>query len=191
MSIRAATWPSGTRVVFRDLTWGEYQKARSHQGSSAERALDVYTLCLIDGPSPNVVTAGIMMWICLEEMEKSPFSGTFRAISLPLAQAREKVTGTFLLSAQAFIASVLRVPFEIMETWDGDTFLTRLAQAEFVSGVPLNPLDPTAPAAPNQKKVGKRPLSPAQQIAVERKNDIRNKSGPRKAGIRSPGQPHV
>lgn len=186
MSIRVATWPSGTRVSWRSLAWGEYNRINSLQVSFFEKAFEIYTLCLVSGPPPEVVTAGIMSWIAQDELEKSPFSGTFKTISLPLEQARAKVTSTYLLSAQAFIASVFKIPFEKMNDWDSDTFLCRLAQAEFVSGVPLNPVDTTAaPVGSSGSKNTKlkKPLTNAQQIAIDRKNNDRpNTKSSGKAG---------
>lgn len=178
MSIRVATWPSGTRVVWKELTWGEYKRINSSQSPIVVKAYEVYGLCIVEGPQPEEVTAGIMMYIYQYEIDSSPFAGTFRSISGPLQYYREKVSSTYLLSAQALIASVLRVPFETMETWTSDTFLTRLAQAELIAGVPLNPVDPAT--LPNnqtndKKQRPKRPLTNAQQIAIERKkNDIPN-----------------
>lgn len=176
MSTRVATWPIGTRVTWRGLTWGEYRKIQSLQEPPAVKALEVYNLCKIEGPRPDEVSAGIMMWIFQYELEKSPFSGSFTAISGPLQQSREKVTNTYLLSAQAFIASVFKVPFEKMDEWNSDMFLCRLAQAEFIAGVPLNPVDP-AVSKPNalvdKGKRPKKPLTTAQQIAFERRNNDR------------------
>lgn len=170
MPTRAAIWPSGTRVVWRDLTWGEHRKVRSHQGPPAEKALEVYQTCVLEGPEPDRVPAGIMMWIFQVTIEQSPFSGTLKSLSLPLEEKRQRVTGSFLLSAQALIASVFKVPFETMDTWDGDTFLTRIAQAEFIAGVPLNPVDPNAKKQGNKKRP-KKPLTNAQQMAIDRKNE--------------------
>lgn len=185
MSIRAATWPSGTRIVWRGLSWGQYREVHSHQGPPAEKALKVYQYCVTEGLAPEQIPAGIMMWLYQYEMENSPFSGSFRAISGPLQKYREKITGTYLLSAQAFIASVFKIPFEKMDEWDTETFLTRLAQAEFVSGVPLNPVDPTTTAkgASGNKmetRRPKKPLTEVQQIALERHNDRSNIKGSRK-----------
>lgn len=170
MSTRAATWPSGIRVVWRTLTWGEYRKVSSIQGPPAEKALEVYKLSIVDGPRVDEIPAGIMMWVFRKQMDENPFSGTFQTLSGPLQQARDNVTGSFLLTAQGLIASVLRVPFEIMESWDSETFLTRLAQAEFIAGVPLNPVDPNA--AKNKKGAARRqkkPLTKIQQMAVDRR----------------------
>jgi hypothetical protein len=185
-----ATWPDGISVTFRSLTWGEYRDVQSLQGPPAEKALEVYHLCIIDGPTPERVPAGIMMWLFQNEITRSPFTGSFQAISVPLQKFREKVTGNYLLSAQAMIASVFKIPFETMDNWDSNTFFTRLAQAEFVSGVPLNPIDPNSPVNKQGQPMRKlkKQLTPAQMIATERKygpgaaasfnaNDIRNAGG--------------
>lgn len=173
MTTRAAIWPSGTRVVWRSLNWGEYRKVRSFQGPPAERALELYKLTVTSGPAPDQLPAGIMMWMYQDEMENNPFSGTFRNLSRGLNQARLKVNSTYLISAQALIASVLRIPFEDMEKWDAETFLTRLAQAELISGSPFNPVDPEATdsgkASANQKgKTPKKPLTHANKRAIEK-----------------------
>jgi hypothetical protein len=170
MSIRVAIWPSGTRVTWRSLSWGEYRKIKSLPGPPAEKALEVYTLCVTEGPRPDEIAAGIMMWLSQYELDSSPFSGSFQTLSGPLQQIRDKVSSTYLLSAQAFIAAVFKIPFEKMDEWDSDTFLTRIAQAEFMSGVPLNPVDPMAIKSGKSKiKQGKKPLTNAQQIAIDRR----------------------
>jgi hypothetical protein len=113
-----------------------------------------------------------MMWIYQDELENNPFNGSFKSLIIPLQNSREKVSSTYLLSAQAFIASVFKIPFEAMDGWDSETFLCRLAQAEFVSGVPLNPVDPTAPQhglSGGKGKKPKRQLTPAQQKVVDKK----------------------
>lgn len=174
-----ATWPGGISVTFRSLTWGEFRKAQSLLGPPAEKALEVYKLIVVDGPGVDRIPAGIMLWVYQTELTKSPFAGSFQALSLPLQKYREKVTGNYLLSAQAMIASVFKVPFLEMDSWDSDTFFTRLAQAEFVSGVPLNPVDPSAPVGKDGKPLRKlkQSLTGAQQLAVERKNDPTNRQG--------------
>lgn len=178
MPSRAAIWPSGTRVTWRGLTWGEYREVQAHQGPPAEKALEVYQKCLIEGPRPNEIPAGIMMWVYNYELENSPFSGSFQSLSLPLEKARAKVSGTYLLSAQAFIAAVFKLPFAEMDKWDAETFLTRLAQAEFVSGAPLNPVDPQAQPAQKAPARPKKPLTDGQKIALERRqNDRPNPKG--------------
>jgi hypothetical protein len=113
-----------------------------------------------------------MMWLWQYELENSPFSGSFNSISGPLQEFRDRVHNKYLLSAQAFIAAVFKIPFEKMDDWDSDTFLTRLAQAELMSGVPLNPVDPTATqlGVPTGKLARpKKPLTNIQQMAVDRK----------------------
>lgn len=172
MTVRVATWPSGTRVSWRSPSWGEYKEVNSFHGPPAERAQKLYELIKIDGPSIDRVPAGIPMWLLQYEMENSAFSGTFQALSQQLEQFRNKVRDTYLLSAQAYIASVFKVPFEKMDEWDSDTFLTRLAQAELVSGSTLNPMDPQASKSRNSKvdaKRPKKPLTPTQQKVVDNK----------------------
>src|SRR5665213_2707645 len=175
MSIRVATWPNGTRVAWRSLSWGEYRKIVSLQGPPAEKAFETYTLCVTDGPRPDRIAAGIMMWLWQYELENSPFSGSFKSISGPLQEFRDRVHDKYLLSAQAFIAAVFKIPFEKMDEWDSDTFLTRLAQAELMSGVPLNPVDPTATQSGSSKGKLARPkksLTNAQQMAVDKKYGV-------------------
>jgi hypothetical protein len=152
MTTRAATWPSGTRVVWRSLTWGEFREIRSLRGTPAEIALAVYQTCLLEGPPPELVPAGAMLWISRDELENSPFAGSFTSLSRALQQIRNTLPNDYLLCAQAFIASVFKIPFGDMDDWDANTLLTRLAQAEFVSGVPLNPVDPKASKSRGHKK---------------------------------------
>lgn len=176
-----AIWPSGVSVTYRSLTWGEFREIGSLQGSSAEKALELYKKCVVDGPREDRVPAGIMMWLFNNEFGQNPFTGSFHAISAPLQQTRDAVTGSYLLCAQAMIASVFKIPFDIMDTWDAKTFLTRLSQAEFIAGVPLNPVDPSVPQdKKNSKGRPKKSLTQAQQMAVERhQNDRSNVKGPR------------
>jgi hypothetical protein len=171
MVVRFATWPSGTSVSWRSLTWGEYKRIQSLQACPAEKALEVYNLVMISGPDPAELLAGIMMWIYQNEMTNTPFTGEFTTISRPLAESREKVK-SFLYCAQAFVASVFKIPFEVIDTWDSETLLTRVAQAEFVSGVPLNPTNPNT--SPEAAKKPKKELTKTQQIAVDRKNESKS-----------------
>lgn len=173
MSIRVAVWPSGTCITWRPMSWGEYRKIQSLQEPPAAKALEVYTLCRVEGPYPDKVMAGPMMWIFQYELENSPFSGSFQTLSLPLEQARAKLAGTYLLTAQAFISSVFKIPFEKMEEWDAETFLLRVAQAEFIAGVPLNPVDPKTIKSPkmgqgNKANPNKKQLTTTQQMALDR-----------------------
>lgn len=168
--ITRATWPSGATVVYRSLTWGEYREVSSLQGPPAEKALELYKRCVTEGPREDKVPAGIMMWIYQSELGRSPFSGSFQAIAGQLDQARAKVTDSYLLCAQAMIASVFKISFEEMNAWDANTFLTRLSQAEFISGVPLNPVDPTAPKDKKGNTRRKKPLTPAQQKVMEKRS---------------------
>jgi hypothetical protein len=175
MTTRVAVWPSGTCVVWKAITWGEYRRIRALPEPPAVKAMAVYSFCRVEGPQPNEVIAGIMMWISQYELENSPFAGSFTALSLPLEQARAKVANTYLLSAQAFIASVLKVPFDKMEEWDADTLLIRLAQAELIAGVPLNVVDPstnqTSKMAKSDTTIRKKPLTSNQQTALARRNE--------------------
>ena len=169
--ITRATWPDGISVVFRSLSWGEFRKVQSLQGSPAEKALEVYKCCLVEGPTVERIPAGIMMWVYQTEMTQSPFAGSFQALSVPLQEIRNTVTNNYLLCAQAMIASVFKIPFTEMDTWDSDTFFTRLAQAEFVSGVPLNPVDPSVPVDKKGRpmKKLKKQLTTAQALAIDKK----------------------
>src|SRR5271168_4813840 len=181
-----ATWPDGVRVTYRSLTWGEFREAQELIGPPAEKALGVYKLCVVDGPDVEHVPAGIMMWIYTAELAKSPFAGSFQALSRPLQQYRDKITGSYLLCAQALIASVFKIPFSDMDTWTSDIFFTRLAQAEFVSGVPLNPVDPTVPVDAKGKPVrkAKKPIrgSEKESFSYVRDNNNTKSPGPTKGG---------
>jgi len=168
MLIRA-TWPSGT-ITFRSLAWGEYREIRSLLAPPAEKALQVYNKCIVSGPTVDRVAAGIMIWVYQKAYLDSPFSGSFPSISQALEHGRVAVGSAYLLTAQAMIASVFKVPFETMDQWDSDRFFTRLAQAEFISGVPLNPIDPAVPLdKKGRPKKQKKAFTDAQKIAIERK----------------------
>jgi hypothetical protein len=59
-----------------------------------------------------------------------------------------------------------------MDSWDQETFLKRLAQAEFISGRPLDPVDPKATKAPDMKQKRPRKELTASQIeALKRRGE--------------------
>lgn len=169
MVSKRATW-GRISVTWRSIQWGEYRKIRSLQAMPAEKALEVYKLVKLEGPDADTLPSGIMMWIYRYEMEENPFSGDFKKISGPLEQKRQEVIGNYLISVQGFIASVFKTPFAEMDTWDSETLLRRLAQAEFFTGVTLNPTNPDAPTGKLTKKP-KKSLTPAQEKAVERRQE--------------------
>lgn len=169
MANRIATWPSGTRVVWRPLTWAEFKKARSYKGPEAVQALELYRLCKLEGPAPEFLPAGPMLWIRKYELEQSPFTGDFTKLSSQLQKSRDDVSNSYLIAAQALIVAMFRIPFSEVEGWDADTFLRRLAQAEFIAGKPLDPINPAA--TPNAPSKPRKQLTSRQALSLKRKHE--------------------
>lgn len=176
MANRIGIWPSGTKVVWRPLSWGEYQKMNSLSSSKEENAVELYKLCRISGPATEKVTAGIVSWIYNYEMKGSFFSGDFQKVVNALHKNREWLSTNYIHAAQALIGHVFHTPFEEMKNWDEDTFLHRLVQAEFISGKPLDPVNNSVKEVSSNKRQ-KKQLTEAQRLAIERRGQ-RDKTNP-------------
>jgi hypothetical protein len=144
MSFRKATWPSGTLVIWRPLTWTEFRFIAEGDGPVWAKYLQVYETCLQQGPRVDVVGYGIVEWIGKYELLNSPFTGNYKTIVKSLQEKRAWVTGSYLNSARALVSAIFKYRFEEIDDWDADKFMSRLAQAEFVMGRPLEPSDPDA-----------------------------------------------
>jgi len=154
-------------VAWRQLSWKEYNSFRFRTKDLALYA-DIYDKCLVKGPPLAEVPAGIAFFIGKQEIENCPFSGEFASISKNLQKARARVGGSWLLSAQAVIASVLHYSLDDVTTWPADVFFERLAQAEQLTGTPLNPEDPKHPAPKGPRKKG-RPGTPQPPSSADNK----------------------
>lgn len=163
-------------VAWRNLTYGEYRKFKPRYESSPfqepmEIALDIYSLVRIEGPTPQFISAGILSFICKQQMLNNPFSGKYEDIETAIDMARRVVTGDYLLSAKALIAATLNYKPEEIDSWDANTFFIRLAQTEVANGRTFDPVNPNVlkdskgnPVAPKIKKS----LSSTQQKALDR-----------------------
>ena len=145
-----AVWPSGLRVVWHGLSWADFNRLQSQSDTRPMGLyLEVYRTCVLEGPPPDQVPAGVMVWIGRRELEQSPFTGQYQPIKNLLEAKRAQVRGNYLLLASAVISNVLHVPMETISLWDADEVFTRLAQAESLVGKPVEPADPKAPVLPS------------------------------------------
>lgn len=180
MSNYIATWRDGFSVTWRNLTWNEYRHFKSRYDKSPfqepmDIALDIYEAVLINGPDPKFVPAGIPGFICKQQLVNNPFSGRYEDIAIALDMSRQAVTGNYLLSAKALIASTLNYKPEEVDGWDAATFFLRLAQTEIASGRTFDPVNPKVLKDSNGKpvppKIKTKPLSSTQIKAIERSRE--------------------
>lgn len=167
-----AIWPDGYHVVWRNLTWKEYNQLKPEWdrrifADPISVYLEVYRLCKVRGPEIGVIAAGIVNWIGKHQMIGNPFNGEFQTITKAIQIARLEVSNTFLLGAQAIIASAFKISLEEMDTWDSETFFRRLAQAEIVMGRAVEPGNPAEDPKLKARKQ-KRPLNKSQELVLER-----------------------
>jgi hypothetical protein len=173
-----ASWSNGTVVRWRDLTWGEYQRLRPAKeviypkGSGlidARWAQEIYKTCLIAGPDPSLVMAGIAQQIAIQQVQNNPFAGDYDSVSKAVEYARQKVNSNYLMAAKARICAAFHYTMEEMDNWTADDFFTKLAQSEIILGS-LDVKDPNAKPDPikikgpqvNGPRVLNRPQSPSQ-----------------------------
>lgn len=184
MSQYVAEWRDGFQVVWRNLTWKEYQSFKTRYESSPfaepmDVALDIYRTVYIKGPDPKFAPAGIPGFICKQQMANNPFSGRYEDIAPAVEIARRVVTGDYMMCAKAIIAATLNYRPEEIDTWDPTTFFLRLAQAEIANGRTFDPINPKAPkdahGNPLPLKKQHKPLSPAQQKAIDRSREDRSR----------------
>jgi hypothetical protein len=168
-----ARWPDGFQVQWRNLTWKEYKTFkyrydRSIFSKPMDIAMDIYKQVYINGPHPTYVPAGIPLFICTQQMQNNPFSGRYEDLAPALRLARNVVANDYLLSAKAMIAVTLNYKPEEMDNWDPNTFFERLAQAEIATGKNFELVDPRATTTNAPPQTIKKPLTTAQQKAIER-----------------------
>ena len=137
-----ATWPGGTRVRFRTLTWKEFQHFSTLPLSKPARNLAVYQACLLSGPPPDQVPAGVVAWIGCEQIDQSPFGCKFKILNQYLQLGRNWLGSSYIHQAQALVAGTLHYTPEQVESMDAETFFKRLAAAELLVGKRLDPADP-------------------------------------------------
>jgi len=145
-------------VKWRDLNYSELQGFRQTREHSRIVFTRIYEACVVDGPSLDDIPAGIAVWIAKQQLEQNPFNGRYETIAPALEAARSKVTANWRKAACAVVAGTFRYSLEEIDSWPPDVFLERLAMAELLTGIPVNPADPKAP---QKQKPGKTPARPA------------------------------
>jgi hypothetical protein len=176
-----ARWPSGREVVFRSLTWAEFQKYEHelHYRRPMEVYLDIYRAVVLRGPIDRDVTGGIVEYIGRAMVEHNPFNGKYEDIKRALDLKRGALQGNYLVAAQAVISSLFQIPIETIATWDSEQFFEYVAMAEFVSGRKLEPGDPTPKTKrPKSRPTAPTPLSERQQLTLERVRERDQPSAP-------------
>lgn len=176
--VHDATWVSRvgrvTRVRWRNLTWKEYREIQSRCSSLAEMYFEAYRTCLLTGPTPETVIAGISFFVGQHQIDNNPFSGEFSAINKALKVGREEGSG-YLNRSKAVVAWAFRYPFEEIDHWEASVFFERLAQAEYILGKPLDPVNPDAPQDPQEKTA--RPMNSNQKDQLRRKQAVERRRG--------------
>lgn len=152
-------WPNGTRVRWRLLRWQEHRRARLLLASEPASAyLAAYRTARIEGPEPDRVPAGVVVWIGRHLLENDPFSGTYDPVRRTLEAARAAVRSSYLDAARAVVCHLFHFRWDEVEQLDSSQFFRLVAAAELLTGVPLEPADPSAPP---QAGLQRRPERPA------------------------------
>lgn len=130
-----------------------------------------------DNPTLDKITAGIVDFLGRTLLKNNPYSGDIEAMKKALEVQREALQVDYIDACKAVIAGVFRYTFEEIDEWDSETFFSRLAKAELISGEDLGP-KPVAKEEPSQTKpipkVPKRPLTPTQARVLERRAAARS-----------------
>jgi hypothetical protein len=164
-----AQWADGTVVRWRALSWVEYRRFQ-HRVSAldATTVCDIYTTCVIQGPPPERVPAGVAQFICEQLLEGNPFGGDAKLLKQAVSQARQQLQNSYFLQARALIMRAFHCSFEDIDKWDASLFFERLAMAEMIVGVNVEPVDPRAAKDHQSKIPAARPMNITQAIAAER-----------------------
>lgn len=178
--VHRAIWRSETEVpafysvIWRDLTLAEHQRFRRRGDHQRIVFCDIYEAILVEGPDLSKAPAGVVAWIARQQLEENPFSGQFRPLHNAVYKAREQVNSSWFQAAKAVIASTFRYTFEEIENWSPELFFERVAQAELLTGVPLEPADPEAkqPENPAGRNVKQMPNQTAKAPNVNRKPQV-------------------
>src|ERR1039458_4016556 len=134
-----ATWPGGTRVRFRTLTWKEFQHFSTLPLSKPARNLAVYKAYLLSGPLPDQVPAGVVAWIGCEQIDQSPFGSKFKILNQYLQLGRNWLGSSYIHQAQALVAGTLHYTPEQVESMDAEKFFKRLAARRVAGGQAAGP----------------------------------------------------
>jgi hypothetical protein len=181
MKISEAQFSNWGLIRWKELTWAEHKKFQDSLSYKSPMAVvnDIYRAVVIIGPNYQEITAGIAEFIANQVFGLSAFTGDFNTLDIKLNQARQTLDDNFLLSAQAVISGIFGYKFEEINLWDEETFLLRLAQAEFVAGKPLQmgrQVEEEQDQNQNQivknsnQQKEKRELSKAQRMVIDRMN---------------------
>jgi hypothetical protein len=169
-----AVWPDGISVRWRSLGWGEFRHFRMllQQGGGGV-SIEIYKSVLLDGPAIEAAPAGVVVFIAQHVMQNNPFSGDYKALAAGLVDGRSEVKSRYLLTARALVSHIFNYSFEDIDKWDSDIFMRRLAMAEFITGKPLDPVNPEDKDKKAANKLPKiRPLTPGQAAVIDR---VRNR----------------
>ena len=190
-----AFWPDGVSARWRELNWGEHRRFSSSSERATALNLQIYRAVLLQGLPAELAPAGVVSFVARHALTETAFTSTRAPITRALVAARQKIAGNYLESAMAIVSALFHIPFAEMDSWTPDTLFRYIARAESVSG---RPLDPPAPVKNKKGKPAKsheegahtftkkgrsstaaedvetkarknvRPLTPSQQIAMER-----------------------
>jgi hypothetical protein len=181
MTAFVAQWPSGRWVKFRSLTWAEYREFEPRLRNpdlAANVYLDVYRRVFLSGEDWRTSTAGMVEYVGRVLTEQNPFNGRYHDVARALELKRIEFKQDYLQAAKAVVASIFHYSFEEIDRWDPETFFERLAQAEYITGRKIEPVDPNAKkkkTRPGEEKPERRskPLSDAQRMVLDRVNERR------------------
>ena len=162
-----AAWKSGTCITWRSLNWREFKSLNSRAFLPAELYLEIYKLCILEGPPSEEAPFGIVYWLGNKEFDQNPFIGRLDQVKVAVNEKRAWVSKNYFAACSAVLASVLHMSFKEIEELDADEFFSRIAQAEFLVGKPLDPVDPNKPI----KKRRPKPWEPGAKATEEQKTD--------------------
>ena len=173
--IYEATWASGTRVRWRTPTWKEFQGLYRSADPRPVRNLKFYQLCVVEGPRPDQVPAGIVAWLGVNMLDQSPFTGQLEPLQQYLQLSRSWFQSSYLENAKALIAGTFRYSFEEIEGWDAEIFFKRLAAAEFLVNRGLDPADPGATKEQRQMTDAQRRQADKQARYAAKKQEVEDR----------------
>lgn len=164
-----ARWPDYT-IKFRLLTFREVQTALQLDVPQASRDAWVYEKAILEGPALDQVPAGIMCWVGYFLVDQSPFTGQAELIQTHTKLARQVFGQSWMEHARALLAGTFRYTFEEVDTWDQETFFSRLAAAEYLTGGPKFEAQTEA-----DREAPQSVANPYEQQAVWRKEQQKQK----------------
>lgn len=170
--IYQAVWASGVAIRFRMPTWAEFRKAHASSAQPAIRNLWVYRACVVEGPPPHLVPAGVVAWLGIELIDKNAFTGQFQLVNRHLQLSRQWLGNSFLEHARALVAGTFRYTFEEIDTWDAETFFKRFAQAEVLVGKRIDTQDPNLSEEERQKQHDQARSNAKREAWLQKKREV-------------------